>query len=564
MTDASQGPAFDLHQIPFSYHGSWFDISPVTGQHTRAEDLHLVSHQNGMHPVLRLTVPAGAQWHAIPGQLSWLATGGRIDLAYETPDTVRLRGQGLGLRVTAAAPVLTPFSGTYFYRDPLDGAYTFTSYETGRRYRVTVLAGTAEAFGVEALGVAARGVVLDGDWEVAIEELDSAREPYACTAPFEKITASARAAFADFADAIAPWRTSATPAAELAAYVLWSATVRPAGVLGRPAVLMSKHWMDKVWSWDHCFNALALAPGAPELALHQYLLPFDHQDESGALPDSVTHTEVLYNFVKPPIHGWALRLLRRHLTLSRKELREIYEKLSHWTRFWLQQRRKPGEVLPYYQHGNDSGWDNSTSFDAGRVAVTPDLAAFLILQTNELAAVADDLRLADEALGWRRTSAALTEALLAELWDGERFVVRAADSGEPRTTASLLQLLPIVLGEELPSETRAVLSQQIAAHLTDHGLATERPDSPHYQPDGYWRGPIWAPTTVLDEDGLRRAGHTAFADEISARFRALCERSGFAENFDALTGDGLRDRAYTWTAAAYLLLAEAFATREHS
>ena len=29
-----------------------------------------------------------------------------------------------------------------------------------------------------------------------------------------------------------------------------------------------------------------------------------------------------------------------------------------------------------------------------------------------------------------------------------------------------------------------------------------------------------------------------------------------AENFDALTGEGLRDRAYTWTAGAYLLLAE--------
>lgn len=565
MTDASQGPAFDLHQIPFSHHGSWFDISPVTGQHIRAEDLHLVSHQNGMHPVLRLAAPDGTQWQAVPGQLSWLAEDDRrIDLAYETPDTVRLRGQGLGLRVTAAAPVLTPFSGTYFYRDPLDGAYTFTSYETGRRYRVTVLAGTAEALGAQALGIAERGVVLGGAWEVAIEELDSAREPYTSTAPFEKIAASARAAFADFADAIAPWRTAATPAAELAAYVLWSATVRPAGVLARPAVLMSKHWMDKVWSWDHCFNALALAPGAPELALHQYLLPFDHQDESGALPDSVTHTEVLYNFVKPPVHGWALRLLRRHLTLSRKELREIYEKLSHWTRFWLLRRRKPGEALPYYQHGNDSGWDNSTSFDAGRVAVTPDLAAFLVLQTSELASLATDLGLADEALGWRGTSAALKEALLAELWDGERFVVRAAESGEPRTTASLLQLLPIVLGEELPSETRAVLSHQIATHLTDHGLATERPDSPHYQPDGYWRGPIWAPTTVLIEDGLRRAGHTAFADEISARFRALCERSGFAENFDALTGDGLRDRAYTWTAAAYLLLAEASATREHS
>ena len=89
---------------------------------------------------------------------------------------------------------------------------------------------------------------------------------------------------------------------------------------------MSKHWMDKVWSWDHCFNALALAPGSPGPGLDQFLLPFDHQDEAGALPDSVTHSEVLYNFVKPPIHGWALRQLRRRLPtdLDRAELTEIY------------------------------------------------------------------------------------------------------------------------------------------------------------------------------------------------------------------------------------------------
>jgi hypothetical protein len=44
---------------------------------------------------------------------------------------------------------------------------------------------------------------------------------------------------------------------------------------------------------------------------------------------------------------------------------------------------------------------------------------------------------------------------------------------------------------------------------------------------------------------------------VSQRFRALCERSGFAENFDAGTGQGLRDRAYTWTASGYLILAAA-------
>jgi hypothetical protein len=58
---------------------------------------------------------------------------------------------------------------------------------------------------------------------------------------------------------------------------------------------------------------------------------------------------------------------------------------------------------------------------------------------------------------------------------------------------------------------------------------------------------------VLVEDGLRRAGHPGVADEIGR----LCEKSGFAENFDAETGVGLRDRAYTWTASGYLILAAA-------
>jgi hypothetical protein len=575
MTAARSGPAFSVHDIPFSTRGSWFDISPVVAEKTYAEDLHLVSHQNGMHAVLRLVPlhpPTGdraeTRVEATPGLLSWISPAGRVDLAYESPDTVRLRGTGLALRVAAAATALTPFSGTYFYREPGTEAYVFTSYETGRRYRITILSGTvAEASGAQTLGGGDRGVTIGaesgGAWEVAVEEYETARRPYTSSAPFDRVVEAARAAFAAFTDTIAPWRSSATPAAELAAYVLWSATVDPKGFVTRPAVLMSKHWMDKVWSWDHCFNALALAPGHPELAWDQYSLPFDHQDESGALPDSVTHSEVLHNFVKPPIHGWAFHHLRRRLPkpLTPAQLTEAYDRLAAWTDFWLTARRAPGDALPHYQHGNDSGWDNATTFDPERVVVTADLAAFLTLQLRELARLADELGLRGDARRWTGTADATQAAMLGELWSGDRFVARSVGSGATWTSASLLDLMPIALGEHLPDDVGAVLADRIEAHLTPHGLATEQPSSPHYLSDGYWRGPIWAPSTVLMEDGLRRAGHHRLADEISARFRALCETSGFAENFDALAGTGLRDRAYTWTASSYLLLAEAHELR---
>jgi hypothetical protein len=559
---------FSVREIPFSYSGSWFDFSPVIAEKTYADDIHLVSHQAGLHPVLRLVPQAGGARiettiTAEPARLTWSGPGGRIELAYESADTVRVGGNGLGMHIVAAAPTLTPFSGPYFLHDPVDGSYLFTVYETGRRYRVTVLSGSPAASGTQQLGTAERGITLaeDGAWEVAIEEYDSARPPYRATLTLDHVAAAAAGTFTRFVDAVAPWRSLDTPAAELAAYVLWSATVRPAGFLTRPAVLMSKHWMDKVWSWDHCFNALALAAGLPDLAWDQFQLPFEHQDAAGALPDSVTHSEVLYNFVKPPIHGWTLRQLRQKLpALDRGELLHAYRLLESWTRFWLTARRVPGHALAHYQHGNDSGWDNATTFDRYRVIESADLAAFLVLQLRELADLAGHLGLGEAAGSWTGAADRMRTSLL-ELWTGHRFVARDPGTRRAWTSASLLDLMPIVLAGELPDQVREALVHRIRAHLTPYGLATELPTSPHYEADGYWRGPIWAPATVLIEDGLRRSGSGELADEISGRFRALCERSGFAENFDALTGTGLRDRAYTWTASGYLILAAAYEHR---
>ncbi|MEN2742356.1 glycogen debranching protein [Microbacterium sp. X-17] len=559
MTRDDHGLAFDIDEIPFSRRGSWLDLSRVVGLHTRAEDLHLVSHQTGMHAVLRLQPEhhgraIETEVSADPAVLEWAAPSGAVRATFDGPAAIRFAGDGLGMRFSAGDS-LTPFTGGFLFTDPLDGGVVLTSYETGRRYRFTVLSGEARVIGDGDLGEGERAVVFADDhpWEVVVEEFETARPPYRSEHTFDRLVARSAAEFAAYSAALAPSSCAGETAAK-AAYVLWSATVRPSGFVGREAILMSKHWMDKVWSWDHCFNALALAGTDPDAALDQFLLPFDHQDASGALPDSITHSEVLYNFVKPPIHGWAFRELeaRAARPFTPAELAAVYERLAAWTRFWLDSRRAPAHALPYYQHGNDSGWDNSTTFDADRVIEAPDLAAFLILQLDVLAGLAD--RLGEASAPWSEARDDLAHALHDELWTGDRFVARAVDSGRPSSTSSLLNALPIVLGEQLPAEVAERLATRIADHLTEWGPATEPVDSPRYESDGYWRGPIWAPSTVLIESGLRRAGFEELADRVSAAFRAVCERSGFAENFDAVTGDGLRDRAYTWTASAYLVL----------
>lgn len=553
-------PAFDVRDIPFSVRGSWLNLSPVVALHTRSDRIHLVSHRNGMHAVLRCepVTTAPVEWAADPAMLTWRVGGNTVRAVFVGPRTLRLRGEGLALRLVDAAGGLTPFTGTYLFTDPIDRSAVFTSYETGRRYRVTSLSGDLEVHGGEALGLAERSVVLGRDdavWEATVEEIDAAADVVPPGGSFFDAVAAVTASFGEYVDRIASWRTADTPAASLAAYVLWSATVAPEGLATRESVLMSMHWMDKLWSWDHCFNALALAHGETDAALDQFLAPFDHQDATGALPDSITHSEVLYNYVKPPIHGWALRELRSRTDrpLTRAELVEIHGRLARWTGFWLDHRRAPGHPLPYYQHGNDSGWDNATTFDVDRVIESPDLAGFLVLQLDVLADLSDELGLPEDR--WRAASASLMGALLRDLWNGKEFVAVGALSGRPSTATSLLNLLPLVLGQRLPADVRDALAARVEGHLTDFGPATEPVDSPHYEDDGYWRGPIWAPSTALVESGLRASGHVQLADQVSSRFRALCEASGFAENFDARTGAGLRDRAYTWTAAVYLTLA---------
>ncbi|GAB3611322.1 trehalase family glycosidase [Humibacter ginsengiterrae] len=556
---------FDVRAIPFSRRGSWLDLSPVVGLHRAERDIHLVSHTTGMHAVLRLVPtlagdPVDATTTATPCVLRWESPAGYVEAVFETTDIIRFRGRGLGMRFAEAADELTPFTGMYLFTDPIDGSPVYTSYETGRRYRITVIAGEVHVVGGESLGSADRWVeaVAENEWELVVEELETAREPYRSLTTFDEARESVREEFEAFLDAVAPWRDHAVPAAVAASYVLWSATVRPEGFLDREGVLMSKHWMDKVWSWDHCFNALALAGGQPELAFDQFMLPFDHQTDAGALPDSVTHSEALYNYVKPPIHGWAFTGLRRALpaSLIDPQLAETYRRLAAWSRFWLDHRRVPGHAVPHYQHGNDSGWDNATTFDRDRVIESPDLAAFLIIQLRVLRDLAVELGYETDASAWAQAEVEVREGL-AGLWRGDGYVAVAASDGREAKRRSLLTLLPIVLGEALETETAEVLADGIREHLTEWGLATEPVDSEDYESDGYWRGPIWAPSTVLVEDGLRRAGQTELADAVRERFLRLCEKSGFAENFDAVTGEGLRDRAYTWTASAYLLFARA-------
>jgi putative isomerase len=349
------------------------------------------------------------------------------------------------------------------------------------------------------------------------------------------------------------------PGAELAAYVNWTSVVDRSGYLDRPAMLMSKNWMAAIWSWDHCFNAMALSFKDPDLAFQQYMLPFDNQQPEGALPDETTSTLNEINFTKPPIHGWALAWMMQHGGFTDPaHLVQIYVPLSRWTNWYFRYRDSNHDGLPEYNHGYDSGWDNSTVMLPEMPVETADLDSFLILQLDTLADLAGKLGKNAEGQEWHTRSNELLKRMLSTLWRKDHFVAIRAYDGSVIDSQSLLLYIPIILGKRLPSDVRNKLIQGLTEpgkYRTAHGFATEPLTSEYYTTDGYWRGPIWAPATMLLVEGLDSAGEHALAKKAREDFCRMAQQSGMYENFDAISGDGLRDPAYTWTSSVFLIFA---------
>ncbi|ROP63735.1 amylo-alpha-1,6-glucosidase [Curtobacterium sp. ZW137] len=563
--------AVDLATTPFSRRGSYFAVSRVADPSLRAPD----QHEHGVYlrtvrgdarhrEILRLLLDGGADAMSE-------TTAGRLVLRHDgTAVEVVLDGPGRAyLRVTGGSVTLD-FRAASQYDAVLperDGVWRFVDSGANRNYRLRVTGGTAR-FDARWDGIRnseARLRVTPGDTDgfatgsavIVIDEYGSAVRDDR-PAPVADVAAAAQADFDAW------WRLHGgdqrgdprlDDAVRLATFVTWAAIVPAGGLLRRESMLMSKNRMTNVWSWDHCFNAMALWRN-PDAAADQLFAVFDHQDEHGCLPDYVNDAGVERNFVKPPIHGWSIGHLMDRGGLTADAVAALYTPLGRWTDWWFAHRVYSDDGVPSYNHGNDSGWDNATTFGVGVPVQSPDLLAYLALQMRTLGRMADALGRRTEATAWRTRADATIRMLCERFWVDGRFVARDTRTGAVIDADSLITLMPLVLGELLPAEQRAASVERLfnGGYLTRNGLATEPLWSPLYEADGYWRGPIWAPSTMLLVDGLARAGYADLAADIRDRFVDTCAAAGMAENFDAVTGAGLRDRSMTWTASVFLTM----------
>jgi glycogen debranching enzyme len=300
-------------------------------------------------------------------------------------------------------------------------------------------------------------------------------------------------------------------------------------------------------------------------------------------------------------------------------LAELYPKLVAWHQYLYRERVRDGDGLAEIWHPWESGMDNSPLWDAALARISPPSEAIpdyqrvdvefvdpaerptdadydryaylvklyrdmgydparireacpfvvqdvlfnaLLVQSNrDLARAARELD--DDPAQFEAWADETARGLETKLWheaDGLYldYDVRARTHIPARTGAAFS---PLFAGVPTPERGRRMLERlpafAVAIDGVGRAVTSVSPDDDDFDPNLYWRGPVWPMINWVVLSGLRRYGFTDQAEEIRVGLLELARREGFWEHYNAITGRGQGTEQLSWTAALVLDLLDA-------
>lgn len=562
----------DFYRDPFAVYGTFitlnycvketwdYSVAPrETGLYLQNEASPVRGGNVGRFAILRDGKELDYRGEFRPGLLRLSADGAYVEVTYDNDRTMRFRGKGCEFE----------FQMTYKFLD-MPGLLTYgenrcymNSNNERTQLMFTALTGRLSVSPLSPElreGVRSIRISSNSEWELAMESFTGVWQERDYPRSFEECAQFWEAHYQEFCKGFGGVAEKYQEALRDAAYILWSATVKKNGLMKRDAIYMSRRRMRNLWSWDHCYNAMSLADVHPDLAWDQLCIPFDFQDEFGRMPDSMNMNDVNWTFTKPPIQGSTLTEMLKHGKISDEQLEWLYPRLALATEYWFKYSDWDGDGLCQYENGNSSGWDNCTYFTIDGPFESAELAGFLVLQMEALAAVADRLGKTREAGLWRQRAAAHVDALVEHFWDGTQMrVLQSGTHIQAENCDSLLPFLVLFLGHRLPKAVFDKLVEELTTpgrFITPYGIATEGMGSPWFGDDSYWRGSIWPTPMHMLITGLYDGGEKELAIKLAQDFCDNVVKEGFAENFSPIDGRALCDTAYTWTASVFILVAQ--------
>lgn len=152
-----------------------------------------------------------------------------------------------------------------------------------------------------------------------------------------------------------------------------------------------------------------------------------------------------------------------------------------------------------------------------------------------------------------RAHFAPTRQALEDLWDDKtkQYYSRNVRTGRLIITPTITTFMPLFAGTASLARARQLrdLLMDQRTYQLIHPVPTVPANSPHFEAQRYWRGPVWINMNWFVVRGLERYGFSREAAQVREQTLKLVDRAGFHEYYHPLTGAGLGGHSFSWSAA---------------
>jgi len=375
---------------------------------------------------------------------------------------------------------------------------------------------------------------LTGEVEAAVHDYRDYIQPYGGYENFDELVGDNKADFAEFRKIYGKPAPGYEELAMYAQWIIWSHRTKAAGYFKEPAILFQNTFSTLAAPWQQSYNAMPMVED-PEEAWRMVCTYFNYQDEkTGRIPGMMSFTYPGGSGMQPAFQGFALDYLFRKIGddfITEDEAERVYPMIAAWSEFWTTHRNAGlgGDLLAINNAG-ESGWDDASLFRDGFPVVDPCANSFAILMMEAVARIAKRSRsYADKYDEWMARADKLTQTLIDDYWDGEKFISKV--KGKAVESHGLANYQPIILGKRLPQHIIDKVAEQLTKDdylLTEIGLASESLQSEltTYAALSYVCGRVVGPMNMILTVGLQAAGKQKEAEKIARIYCDHANREG--------------------------------------
>lgn len=311
---------------------------------------------------------------------------------------------------------------------------------------------------------------------------------------------------------------------------------------------------------------------------------------------------------KPPLAAWAVWNVYKE-TNDIEFLKEMYPKLVDYHNWWYTNRDHDkngiaeygGMVHPANNSEDEiilaaaweSGMDNATRFDkegfgsddagvhvfenkdnSGNTVgysinqESVDLNSYLYAEKGFLKSIADILGKTEDSQKYEVEAKNVGEYIRNNMFDKETGFFYDLQINEDGSEKKLLVnrgkgtegWMPLWAKVATQDEAELVKENMMDSNKfnTYMPLPTASKDNPKFNPNKYWRGPVWMDQALYGIESLQNYGFKDEAETLTKKLfdnaEGLIGDGPIRENYNPETGQGLHTKNFSWSASAYYLL----------